>query len=258
MNQDLEVHLIPILSDNYTYCVHLKESNQGLLIDPGEAAPVLDFLKKHSIKLLHIWLTHFHSDHINGVLEIQEATQCQIVGPLKEADQIPYLDHKVSDLDLLHFGSHKVKVLEVPGHTLGHVAYWFYKDDLLFCGDTLFSLGCGFLFEGAPKDMWCSLQKLRALPPDTLIYCGHEYTEQNAAFALSVDPDNQDLIEFTKQAHLKRSQGKPTLPTVLKDEIMANPFLRADLPYWKKLLDAPEATPTEIFQILRERKNEFK
>lgn len=258
MTSNLEVSLIPILEDNYAYLVREKDSDKCIVVDPGEAEPVLKYLEEHSYTLTQIWITHHHSDHIGGVEELVEKTQCEVLGPKDEIEGIPKITQPLSDLDIFQFGSHKVKIFSVPGHTLGHIAYWFYQDGLLFSGDTLFSLGCGFLFEGTPKQMWASLRRLRDLPGETLVYCGHEYTQKNAEFALSIDPDNQDLIAYSKEVDEKRAQNKPTLPCVLRREVLTNPFLRADLPYWKKLLELEDATPDEIFAVIREKKNNFK
>ncbi len=176
METPLQVHIIPVLKDNYVYAICDDQTSECAIVDPGKAQPVIDFLSKHDLKLKEIWITHHHSDHIGGLAQLKESYNCHVLGPSKQKDKIPQIDQEVTDLDLLSFNGHPFKVFELPGHTLDHVGYWLFKDKLLFCGDTLFSLGCGYLFERDYKQMWNSLCKIRALPEDTLIYCGHEYT----------------------------------------------------------------------------------
>lgn len=258
MNSDLIVHLIPVLEDNYSYIIHDKESHECIVIDPGEAAPIDTFLRAHHLRLKEIWITHFHSDHVGGALELKSKYSALIMGPKKEREKIEGINREVSDLDMLSFDGHPFKVLEFPGHTLGHVGYWFFKDQCLFCGDTLFSLGCGYLFEGSYEEMWNSLCKIRSLPEETLIYCGHEYTEVNAKFAHSVDPENEHLKQAYEEIKEKRSKNLPTLPVLLKEEMYTNPFLRADLPSSKKMLGMADAPSYKVFQKLREKRNKFK
>ncbi|MCH9634601.1 MAG: Hydroxyacylglutathione hydrolase GloB [Chlamydiae bacterium] len=258
MSHKLHVTPIPILDDNYSYLVSCPETSKSIVIDPGDASPILNELQKQSTQLQQIWLTHFHKDHINGALELQEETRCILVGPKSKSGQILELNQQVSELDQLELGSHKAKVLEVPGHSKNDIAYWFYQDNTLFCGDVLFSLGCGKLLEGTAEEMWRSLRKIRDLPPDTQLYFGHEYTLENAEFALFIDPENQSLVEFAKYIKLQRSQNKWTTPSLLGDEIKSNPFLRSDLPYWKNKFGLPDVSPTEIFKILRKKKDQFK
>lgn len=257
MNTKLKVHIIPILKDNYVYILSDQESSDCIVIDPGEAKPVQQFLEQHSLKIKQIWITHYHQDHIGGLKELKENNHCKVFGPAKEQDKIGFIDQTVSDLDLFHFHNHAFKILELPGHTLGHVGYWLFNDKYFFCGDTLFSLGCGYLFEGNPKQMWNSLCKIRSLPEDTLIFAAHEYTQNNAKFALSIDPENVNLQAYSKQVDQKRAHQEPTMPMLLKTEMFTNPFLRADLPYWKEFFNLQEATDLEIFQKIREMKNKF-
>ncbi len=258
MDIPLKVYILPVLEDNYIYIVSDTATSECVVIDPGVAEPVILFLSRHNLKLKEIWITHHHSDHIGGLAELKEKYGCRVLGPAKQEEVIPQIDQQVTDMDLLSFNDHPFKVFELPGHTLDHVSYWLYKDKYLFCGDTLFSLGCGFIFEGDYKQMWNSLCKIRALPEDTLIYCGHEYTQKNAKFALSIDPENENLIQYSKEVDEKREKGEPTLPALLKTEMFTNPFLRADLPFWEKELKMPEAPAAEIFKNLRDKKNKFK
>lgn len=255
---NLNIHLIPILEDNYSFIGHDENSSDCFVIDPGSEEPINAFLEKHALKLKEILITHFHSDHIGGALALKEKHRCPITGPKHEQDKIVGIDKTVADLDMLSFSNHPYKVLEFPGHTMGHVGYWFFEDKALFCGDTLFSLGCGFLFEGSYQDMWNSLCKIRSLPEDTQIYCGHEYTQQNGIFAQSVDPENEHLKKYLEEVKQKREHNKPTLPFLLKNEMYINPFLRADLPIWEKKLGMHDAPAVKIFQKLREMKNKFK
>jgi len=210
------------------------------------------------LRLKEIWITHFHSDHVGGALELKSKHGALIMGPKKERDKIAGIDREVSELDMLSFEGHSFKVFELPGHTLGHVGYWFFDDKRFFCGDTLFSIGCGFLLEGTYEEMWSSLCKIRSLPEDTLIYCGHEYTEANTKFALSIDPDNEHLKKYAEAIRQKRLDGQPTIPFLLKEEMYTNPFLRADLPSWGKALKMSGAPSYQVFQKIREKKNKFK
>lgn len=257
MISELKVVPIPVLKDNYSYVICSVGSNQCIVVDPGESSPILDYLHQHSLHLHQIWITHFHSDHVGGVQSLVDVTHCEVLGPKEEESKIPSINLTVTDLDIIHFGPHKAKIFSVPGHTLGHVVYWFFEDDLLFSGDTLFSLGCGFLFEGTPQQMWNSIKRLRDLPGKTQVYFGHEYTQNNAIYAHSVDPENENLKFYSQEIDRKRLENLPTTPTTLQTEILTNPFLRADLPYWKKLLNLPEAAPDEIFAELRKRKDNF-
>ncbi len=228
------------------------------MIDPGEAEPIEVFLKNRNLDLKQIWVTHHHSDHQRGSQKLQQIFSCEIVGPKQEAEKIPGINIEVTEGDMLPFSDTSAQVIKLPGHTLGHVGYWFKQEGIFFCGDTLFSLGCGYLFEGSYQDMWGSLCKIRTLPPKTLLYFGHEYTQDNARFALSVDPNNPHLIAYCHEVDQKREGLQPTVPTTVDREILTNPFLRADNPHFEKQLKMPQAKPVEIFKNLRNKKNEFK
>lgn len=216
---------IPTLRDNYTWLLH-DENGHAMAVDPGEAAPVQAELEQRKLKLEHILLTHHHADHIGGSVELARQTGARIIAP--HDARIAHAEQRVSDGEHLHLqpAGWRFTVLEVPGHTRSHVAY--FGEGIVFSGDTLFSLGCGRLFEGSPSEMLDSLDRLSALPDDTLLCCGHEYTLDNAAFALSVDPDNPALRKRMAQAQVLRGKASATLPSRMQEERQCNPFLRID------------------------------
>ena len=253
----LEIHQIPVLSDNYVYLAHDAETGATAVIDPAVVDPVLAAAEEKGWNITHILNTHHHADHTGGNLEIKEKTGCTIVGAACDAERIPGIDVEVAEGDTYKLGNAEAKVFEVPGHTSGHIAYWFADSQALFCGDALFSLGCGRIFEGTPEQMWSSLKKLRDLPDDTRVYCAHEYTNANADFALSVDPDNKALQQRADQVLELRQAGKPTVPSILGEEKAINPFLRADN---AELLNAAGLTGTDAilaFAEIRRRKDVF-
>ncbi|HFD11457.1 MAG TPA: hydroxyacylglutathione hydrolase, partial [Crenotrichaceae bacterium] len=189
----LEISQLPVLQDNYIFMIHCTADNVTAVVDPATASPVLVLLKERNWHLDFILNTHHHSDHVGANLELKHKTECTIIGAQKDQQRIPGIDKMVVEGDSLSIGQHQFEVLEVPGHTSAHIAYWFKDDAILFCGDTLFSLGCGRLFEGTPEQMWHSLKKIRQLPDQTQIYCAHEYTESNARFAIQLEPGNTTL-----------------------------------------------------------------
>ena len=218
----MKVHIIPILTDNYCYII---ESGEHLIaVDPGEFAPVMRWLAGRDLHT--ILLTHHHGDHIGGASELKLQTGARIIGPAADEHRIPGMDVLVTEGDIVRAGDCTFAVIATPGHTLGHICYHDAAHKLLFCGDTLFSLGCGRLFEGTAEQMWGSLQKIVALPDDTLVYCGHEYTLANGRFALTVEPDNVDLLDRMAAVNALRGAGRPTLPVRLGLEKKSNPFLR--------------------------------
>ena len=221
----MRVIQLPAFEDNYLYL--LRDGDQALAIDPGDPHVILDYLERENLSLKMILNTHHHPDHVGGNRLLKEKTGCTIWGPEKEREAIPELDHGVKEGDILTLGSLTLKVLETPGHTKGHVSYRDEGHQHLFCGDTLFSMGCGRVFEGDPEALFDSLQKIKALPPHTKIYCAHEYTLDNLRFALSVNPHAPNLLE--KQQRIQDLRGKdiPTVPTLLEEECALNPFLRA-------------------------------
>jgi hydroxyacylglutathione hydrolase len=253
----LQVEQIPVLSDNYVYLLHQPEGNVTGVVDPAVAAPVLERLQRHGWTLDWILSTHHHTDHTGGNLELKEATGCRIAGPGKDAARIPGIDRGLAEGDRFKLGALTAEIFETPGHTSGHISYWFPEAKALFCADTLFSLGCGRLFEGSPELMWRSLSKFAGLPDDALVYCAHEYTAANARFALSVDPDNPALKERAAEVERQRAAGQPTVPTTLGAERRANPFLRPQDPTIRRQLGMPDASDVEVFAEIRARKDRF-
>ncbi|MBT4879830.1 MAG: hydroxyacylglutathione hydrolase [Alphaproteobacteria bacterium] len=252
----LIIFQLQALEDNYIYVIHDEASGETVAIDPSEAAPVLKLLTEKNWTLTKILNTHHHWDHVGGNLELKKATGCMIIGSYYDKDRIPGLDETVIEGDLIHIGKHTAKIIEIPGHTLGHIAFWFRDAKTLFCADTLFSLGCGRLFEGTPEQMWQSLHKLRSLPDDTMVYCAHEYTEANARFALTIEHENVTLLKRAHDVKALRATGQPTVPSLLGEEKAANPFLRADAPEIQKAVHQIGDT-IGTFAKLRKMKDDF-
>lgn len=253
----LQIHQFGCLSDNYCWLVHEPEANVTAVVDTPEVAPILRALEQTGWKLTHILNTHWHPDHAGGNEELKAKTGCQIIGPRGDAKRIPSLERPVGDGDVVKLGNSTAKVFDVPGHTSGHVAYWFEQDKIAFVGDTLFALGCGRLFEGTAQQMWTSLQKLMALPPETKVYCSHEYTQSNARFALSVDPENAALVARTKEIDALRAKGIPTVPSNIGLELETNPFLRPTSLTLQRSLGMVGADPVSVFAETRRRKDNF-
>jgi hydroxyacylglutathione hydrolase len=253
----MNIEIIPAFSDNYVYLLRDPDTDAVGVVDPGDAGPVLAALDRLGWRLTHIFNTHHHNDHIGGNRILKDRYGAPVIGPRADADRIPDLDLGVGDGDSLKFGSQDVGVLEVPGHTRAHIAFWFPDAGVLFPGDTLFALGCGRLFEGTPEQMWHSLGKLRDLPADTRIYCGHEYTQSNARFALSIDPDNPALRERAAHIDALRAEGRPTIPSTLGEERLTNPFLRADDPDLSAAVGLAGGDPVAVFAEIRRRKDHF-
>lgn len=223
----LEIKQIPVLTDNYVYLLKDSDTGKVAAVDPSEAEPVLKTLRDEGWKLDYILNTHHHWDHVGGNLTLKEKTKCEIVGWGTDAVRIPGITIQLKPGAVFQLGKSEAEILFIPGHTHGHIAFWFEKDKALFCGDTLFSLGCGRLFEGTAQEMFTSLNLLKALPDDTLVYCAHEYTLPNGLFALSVDGENAKLIKKVLSVMELRASGKTTVPSLLGEEKVCNPFLTA-------------------------------
>ncbi len=223
----LEIVRIPVLSDNYVWLVHERASGETMVVDPAVAPPVLAKAEELGWKISHIWNTHWHPDHTGGNAEIKDVTGCLITGPEAEAARIPTLDVQVKGGDVVRLGSVEAKVIDVPAHTAGHIAYHFATEHAAFVGDTLFAMGCGRLFEGTAEQMYSNMRKLESLGDDTAIYCAHEYTLSNGRFALTVEPTNLDLIARVNEVTAMRERGEATVPTSIALERATNPFMRA-------------------------------
>ncbi len=253
----LEIHQIPTRSDNYVYLLRESSTGNAAVVDPSDAEPVLETLDMFGWNLTHILTTHHHNDHVGGVPEIKEKTRCIVVGPKADRDRIPMIDVEVADGDTYELYGASAKVWDVPGHTAGHIAYWFAESRALFCGDTLFALGCGRVFEGTHEQMYNSISKFSEVPDETWVYCAHEYTSSNAKFALHVDPDNADLQAYAKQIEARRAAGVSTVPSLMGVERRTNPFLRADDASFAKVLGMDGRTPVEVFAEIRGQKDNF-
>jgi hydroxyacylglutathione hydrolase len=235
--------------------IHDPEANVTASIDAPEADKVTAALAEKGWKLTHILTTHHHADHTGGNAQLKAATGCRIVGPRNEAAKVPGIDEKVGEGDTVQFGRHRVEVLDTPGHTAGHITYVIPSAKVAFVGDTLFAIGCGRVIEGTPQMMWDSLKKLMALPKDTAVYCGHEYTQANAGFALTLEPDSAALQKRAKDVDAMRAAGRATLPTTIGLELETNPFLRPHVPAIQKRLGMEGKPEWQIFAEIRERKN---
>lgn len=253
----LHIVQIPVLTDNYIYLAHEPETGMTAVIDPALTEPVLETLREEGWGLTHILNTHHHMDHIGANLELKNLTGCIVVGPAADAARIPGIDVALADGDTYDLGEATAKVFDIPGHTKGHIAYWFEKDEALFCGDTLFSMGCGRLFEGTPEEMWTSLQKLMALPDETRVYCAHEYTAANGRFAMAVEPDNPALQRRMEEVTSLRAADRPTVPSTIGVEKATNPFLRPDSREIQENIDLVGADAVTVFAETRRRKDLF-
>ncbi|MYM54983.1 hydroxyacylglutathione hydrolase [Thalassovita mangrovi] len=253
----LELVTIPCLKDNYAYLVHDAESGETAVIDVPEAGPISAALKERGWTLSHILLTHHHWDHIDGVADLLKDHPAKVIGAEADAHRLPPLDIAVAEGDTLRIGGEPVQVIDVSGHTVGHIAFYFADSKLAFTADSLMALGCGRLFEGTPDQMFDSLSKLAALPADTLICSGHEYTQSNGKFALTIDPDNPALISRIEQVQKARAEGKATVPSLLSEELATNPFLRCNDPKVKASVGMIDAQPSSVFAEIRKRKDSF-
>jgi len=248
---------IPCREDNYAFLLHDADTGLTALADAPEAAPIRAELEMRGWTLSHILITHHHYDHVDGVEELRDAYAPQVIGAKADAHRLPLLDMAVSEGDTFEFAGHEVRVLDVSGHTVGHIAFHIPAAQAVFTGDSLMALGCGRLFEGTAPQMWQSLSKLAALPAETQVCSGHEYTAANAAFALTIEPDNPALTERAADIGEAREVGIPTVPSALSLELATNPFLRAHLPEVKAGLGMSGATDAEVFAEIRARKDRF-
>ena len=253
----LDIIQFPCLSDNFGVLIHDKATGKTAAIDAPEAAPVIQVLEEKGWDLTDIFTTHLHTDHVDGNLTLKAKYNCKITGPRAEAAKIPGIDILVAGGDTFDFAGRIVSVIDCPGHTLGHISYYIASEKLLFAADTLFALGCGRLLEGTPSQMWSSLSKLMALPDDTIVYCGHEYTLANAKFSVTIDPENAELASRFEEIKAKRGRGEATLPTTIGLEKRTNPFLRPHDAKIRRLLGMEGASDTEVFAEIRQRKNNF-
>ena len=252
-----QTHLFRCLQDNFGVLVHDHATGATAAIDAPEAGPVEAALKETGWKLTDILVTHHHGDHTGGIAELKERHKCKVTAPRSETAKIPAVDVQIGDNDTVKVGNLSARCIETPGHTLGQINYFFAADKLLFAGDTLFSVGCGRVIEGKPEVMWESLLKLRALPDDTKLYCGHEYTAANIKFAKTIEPDNSALADREKEVLAQLAAGQPTIPSLLGDEKRNNVFLRADMPAIAAAVGLVGKPAAEVFTEIRARKNKF-
>jgi hydroxyacylglutathione hydrolase len=255
MAMPLHLVTIPCRTDNYAYLVHDAGSGRTALVDAPEAGPILAALDAHQWRLTDILLTHHHGDHIDGVEALRSRTGARVWGAAADAHRLPPLDEALADGSRFLLGDTEVRVIEVPGHTLGHIAY--LMPGLAFTGDSLMAAGCGRLFEGTAAQMHAGLARLAALPPDTLICSGHEYTAANLRFALTLEPDSPALISRQAEVAAARAHGQPTVPVKLETELATNPYLRAHLPALKSAVGLPDADDVTVFAEIRARKDRF-
>lgn len=253
----LIVDTFPARQDNYGYLVHDEATGLTAAIDAPEAKAIREALTRRGWTLSDIFITHHHIDHVEAIPELKAAFGVRVVGPRAEADKIEGLDELVSDGDVITLGETRFAVMDAPGHTLGHVVFYDAEGGHLFSADALFSLGVGRMFEGTPGPMWNGVKRMRDLPDETLVYCGHEYTESNARFALSVDPDNVALQQRAADVAALRAKGKPTIPFKLGEDKRANPFLRADAPELAAYYGVDNASPSDVFAAIRKGKDNF-
>ena len=253
----MQIIPIPCLTDNYAYIINDDAYKIVGVVDPSEASPIITFLRKKNLKLNYILNTHHHFDHIGGNIELKKLYGAKVIGFVDDKHRIPGIDITLKDNSNWIFGNSTVKILHIPGHTLGHICFFFEKEKIVFTGDTLFSLGCGRIFEGDHKQMLASLNKIKKLPKDTKIYCGHEYTYKNAEFCIKYDGDNTDLKKKFEKIKKLRSVGLPTLPTTLEEELKSNIFLRCNQNNLKIKLNMKNQEDLKVFRKVRDLKDSF-
>jgi len=253
----LEFHQYPYGGDNYGVLVHDSQSGATASIDAGDASATMAALEATGWTLSHLLLTHHHADHTAGTVDVKNATGCKVIGPEQLSAKIDGIDEHVNDGDVIEFAGRKVAVIHTPGHTTDMMNFHFIDDQVVFTGDTLFAMGCGRLFEGDAAMMFNSMQKLKALPPETTVYCSHEYTATNARFALDVDPDNSVLKDRASKVKALRADSIPTVPCLLSDELATNPFLRTADAAIRQTLQMQNANDVDVFAELRNRRNQY-
>ncbi len=251
----MDIVLVPCLSDNYAYLLHDPETGTTGVVDPAEDGPITAALEARGWRLSYILNTHHHYDHVGGNEALKRAFGATIIGPQAERDQIPAMDVGVRQGETFPFGSHTVEVIDTPAHTAGHISFYLPGVPAVFAGDTMFSMGCGRLFEGTAAQMWNSLQKLMALHAATRLYCGHEYTQSNARFALSLEPGNEALQSRAAEVERLRARQAPTLPSTIAQELATNPFLRPHSPEIRATLGMATASDADVFAEIRRRKD---
>lgn len=253
----LQIVTVPCLSDNYAFLLHNSDTGHTALIDAPEAAPIMDELKSRGWTLSILLITHHHDDHIAGVDALRAEFGCIVIGGEADAHRLPRLDSTVIEGDTVDFAGHKIHVMDVSGHTVGHLAFYVPDAKAVFTADSLMALGCGRLFEGDADQMWASLSKLAALPADTIVCSGHEYTAANGKFAVTIEPDNPALMSRVQDIEATRAKGEPTVPSILQLELDTNPFLRASLASVKAAIGMADATDAASFAEIRRRKDAF-
>ncbi len=253
----MQITPIPCLTDNYAYIIYDNNSKTTGVVDPSEAKPVISFLREKKLKLNYVLNTHHHYDHIGGNLELKKTFNAKIIGFVGDKHRIPGIDITLKDNEKWIFGNSSVKILHIPGHTLGHICFFFEKEKIAFTGDTLFSLGCGRIFEGDHKQMLQSLNKIKKLPEDTMIYCGHEYTYKNAEFCIEHDNNNINLKNKFEKIKKLRSKNLPTIPSSLGEELKSNIFLRCDQNDLKAKLNMQNHEDFKVFKKIRDLKDNF-
>ena len=254
----LEIIQIPVLIDNYIYLLRDPVSGKTAVVDPAEAEPVTQALAERGWQLNFIYNTHHHADHVGGNRQLKKLTGCQIIGAQADQLRIPDIDIQVKHGDQIKLGTEYLEIIATPGHTSGHIVYYCPQSQALFCGDTLFSMGCGRLFEGSAQQMWESLQQLKALPATTKIYCAHEYTQANGRFALTLEADNTDLQARIKEVDMLRRQKHSTIPTTIALELKTNPFFRENNPSIRRTIAIDADAPAiKAFARIRQMKDSF-
>jgi len=253
----MKIEIIPCLKDNYSYIIIDPKNKNTCVVDPSESKPIINFLEKNNLQLNYILNTHHHYDHVGGNTELKKKYKAKIVGFEGDCERIPEIDIMLKDGEIWKQDNFEAKVIHIPGHTLGHICFHFYNENNLFTGDTLFSLGCGRIFEGTYEQMFASLEKIKKLPLKTKIYCGHEYTLQNSKFCIIYDSENQDLIKKIQEIKEKLTKNKPTIPSTLEEELKNNIFLRSGNDKIKTNLNMNNSSSLITFSKLRDLKDNF-